>query len=303
MDQLPLVRSMVAHLAAHLPVPVSCKIRMFPDLEDTLAYARMLEEAGCSLLAVHGRTREQKNGRAIRADWAVIKAVKDAVRIPVLANGNVRWREDAEECMRLTGVDGVMSAESLLANPALFGGHRMPGEDTGRSEVGEGQVAGGGAPSRGSENGAFQGSEQGDKEGYLRGEGGGVGGGGASDPDQVSLMLEYLELCEQYPVPMRMVRAHVHRQLGCWFRVHKDLRERLNKESRITIEWLKELVRDLGKRIKADPLVRPIMDAPERGGGGKSGKEEGSHRENGQEEGQRGVVVSGETGIGAPVCC
>lgn len=106
MDRLPLVRRLVARLAAALPVPVSCKIRIFPDLSDTLAYARMLESAGCSLLAVHGRTREQKNGKAVRADWDAVRAVKRAVAIPVLANGNVRWREDAEECMRYTGADG-----------------------------------------------------------------------------------------------------------------------------------------------------------------------------------------------------
>lgn len=201
MDDLPLVRSLVVKLATGLRTPVSCKIRMFPKLEDTLAYARMLEEAGCHLLAVHGRTRDQKDGKAIRADWEVIKAVKSALRIPVVANGNIRWLEDAEECMKVTGVDGVMSAESLLENPALFAGHRMKALDEPASEK------------------------------YAL--------------DEPKLVLEYLELCEKYPVPMRMIRAHVHRMLGAWFRRYPGLRDELNKEYKLTTEWLKDLVHRL----------------------------------------------------------
>ncbi|CAM8992782.1 unnamed protein product [Rhodiola kirilowii] len=60
MDSLPVVKSLVEKLANNLQVPVSCKIRVFPKLEDTIKYARMLEDAGCALLAVHGRTRDQK---------------------------------------------------------------------------------------------------------------------------------------------------------------------------------------------------------------------------------------------------
>ena len=56
-----------------LKVPVTCKIRVFPEVEKTLAYARMLERAGCSVLAVHGRTREQKQAKAVRADWNIIE--------------------------------------------------------------------------------------------------------------------------------------------------------------------------------------------------------------------------------------
>ncbi|GFH07087.1 uncharacterized protein HaLaN_01838, partial [Haematococcus lacustris] len=78
MDDLPLVEKLVTRLAQASKVPVSCKIRVFPKLEDTLAYARMVERSGCCLLAVHGRTREQKDNSRTRADWDQIRAVKQA---------------------------------------------------------------------------------------------------------------------------------------------------------------------------------------------------------------------------------
>jgi tRNA-dihydrouridine synthase 1 len=119
----------------------------------------MLENAGAYLVGIHGRTRDQKNASEIRANWDVIKvqrspnprlcpdvvsicrssakhwslvadallllsllpqAVKEALHVPVIGNGNIRHKQDADDLIAYTGVDGVMSAEALLENPALF---------------------------------------------------------------------------------------------------------------------------------------------------------------------------------------
>lgn len=106
-------------LVAGLDVPVTAKCRIFPKVADTVAFAKMLEEAGAACVCVHGRLREQRHHEG-PADLHSVAAVKEALRIPVISNGNVRSRAEAEAARQLTQADCIMSAKGLLSNPRLF---------------------------------------------------------------------------------------------------------------------------------------------------------------------------------------
>ncbi|KAL4442149.1 hypothetical protein ABPG74_009167 [Tetrahymena malaccensis] len=114
--------ALVKKLHENLSIPVTCKIRILPNRLQTIELAKKIEAAGCSILTVHGRTKEQNKDTVGLCDWDIIKIIKEELSIPVFANGGIYTFEDVQKCLEYTGVDGVMSAESLLENPALFSG-------------------------------------------------------------------------------------------------------------------------------------------------------------------------------------
>lgn len=120
MEDWPLIFRLVNTLHLKLRVPVTAKMRVWPSVEKTVAYAQLLERAGAQVIAVHGRTREMKGHNTGLADWRKIRAVKQAVKVPVIANGNVLYPADVEEALRITGADAVMSAEGNLYTPTIF---------------------------------------------------------------------------------------------------------------------------------------------------------------------------------------
>ncbi|MCJ1233610.1 hypothetical protein MMC14_001568 [Varicellaria rhodocarpa] len=117
-----LIYRLINSLHRELDVPVTAKIRILETKEQTLEYAKRVLSAGASILAVHGRHREQKGHKTGLADWTVLRYLRD--NLPpdtvLFANGNILRHEDISTCLDKTGADGVMSAEGNLCDPTIF---------------------------------------------------------------------------------------------------------------------------------------------------------------------------------------
>jgi len=122
LEEPELLQRIVRHLSANLKIPVTCKIRLLKTREKSIELAKMLVDAGAKVLTIHGRTKEEKKQFIGKCDWDTIRAIREAVDVPVIANGGIGRFEDIQKCLDVTKCHGVMSSEAVLENPSLFAG-------------------------------------------------------------------------------------------------------------------------------------------------------------------------------------
>ncbi|EIW74043.1 Dus-domain-containing protein [Coniophora puteana RWD-64-598 SS2] len=252
MEDWDLIYKLVNILHVNLKIPVTAKFRVFPTVEKTVAYAKMLESAGAQILTCHSRLREQRGQRTGLADWEKIRAVKEAVSVPVFANGNILFHSDIERCLVQTGADALMSAEGQLYNPALF----VPSASSSASTSSPSAAAAASPPlSYIPSHDITSSSQQTDVHAIAL---------SGSYPPHADLALEYLAIARSLKTTTALsaVKGHLFKLMRPALTRETDLRDRLGRvrsESRNTREGWEEVI---GKYEEICAEMKTRMEVP-----------------------------------------
>ncbi len=215
MEELDLLAEIVSTLAKNLKVPVTCKTRIYKnadgsgDFERSIRLLETLVNAGASLITIHGRTREEKGQHVKHADWDMIRRIKDHFRgrVPVVANGGIGSMDDVNECLRITGCDGVMTSEGILENPSIFARNLRYADALDGQEAPQQLMT---------------------EDGLLPHSAIPVGKVPVQYVTQLDIADEYLDLCKQYPpYHFRTMRSHLQKFLHRYLQNHSDMRDLL----------------------------------------------------------------------------
>lgn len=115
------IEALLTTCTQNLSIPVTCKIRILPDLERTIKLVKLIESCGVAAIAVHGRTKDQRPNH--ECDTEVIRAISESISIPVIANGgsnHIRTFQDILDFKQKTGASSVMIARAAMKNPSIF---------------------------------------------------------------------------------------------------------------------------------------------------------------------------------------
>jgi nifR3 family TIM-barrel protein len=112
------IKEMMKKIVNSMDVPVTVKMRSGFKKDEAVEIAKSLEEAGVSAITIHARTQEQ--GYSGKADWSIIKKIKENVKIPVIGNGDVDSPEKAMQMLKETNCDYVMIGRAAIKNPFIF---------------------------------------------------------------------------------------------------------------------------------------------------------------------------------------
>jgi len=113
-----IIREIIERLTGSLDVPITAKMRILDSIDSTVEIAQTIEKAGAAALTVHGRT--QKQGYSGKVNLETIRAVKSAISIPVIANGDIRDETSACHALEYTQCDGLMIGRAAVGDPYIF---------------------------------------------------------------------------------------------------------------------------------------------------------------------------------------